>query len=108
MKFVSNSKLKLPMYCPKTDFGCKCRYFFIPEKSLRPTIARTVENLGQPAQGTHNSPKAVYFRRCPTRVQTNGQINGFYQNRNLEKNQKMATISKFFRIFADISQMTHQ
>ena len=60
-----------------------------------------MENLGQLAQGTHNSPKAVYFRRCPTRVQTNGQINGFYQNRNLEKNQKMATISKFFRIFAD-------
>ena len=69
------------------------------EKSLEPTIARTVENLGQVAQGTENSPRAVYFRRCPTRVQTNGQINGFYHNRNLEKNQKMATISKFFRIF---------
>ena len=78
---------------------------------MEPTIARAVENLGQVAQGTNHSPKAVYFRRCPTRVQTNGQINGFYQNRNIEKNQKMATISKFLhfcRLFTDhLSVMSH-
>ena len=78
------------------------------KKSLKQTPGQTVENLGrveQGTQGTHYSPKAVYFRRCPTRVRTNGQINGYYQNQNFEKNRKMATISKFFHVFCFV--MTH-